>query len=61
MAKEIEDKMKGMNKKEVFDFTGRCMHCKRKLETKEEIEHEWCNACWEQYSDEMDAMYGDEW
>lgn len=44
-----------------FDYTNICFHCKCALQTKKEKEQNYCEKCWEQYVEEMDAIYGDEW
>ena len=43
------------------DYTGICLHCECKLETKKEKEQNYCEKCWVQYVEEMDAIYGNEW
>lgn len=43
------------------DYMGICFHCKCKLKTSKEKEQGYCEKCWERYTDEMDAIYGDEW
>ena len=43
------------------DYNDICFHCKRKLKTDKEKEQGYCEKCWEGYTDEMDAIYGNEW
>jgi hypothetical protein len=39
----------------------KCFHCKCELRTEKEKKQDYCEKCWEGYTDEMNAIYGDEW
>ena len=53
--------MKSKHNITAIDFTGICLRCKRKLKTNRENKQGYCEECWEKFTDELDAMYEDEW